>query len=63
MYPIIDWEIDEAGKYRVRTSIRGNTVMFKYTDFPTQEQVDADAAHYEAIAYAPEPDDGTPIEG
>ena len=58
MYPIVDEEIDEAGKYRVRVEIRGCTVMFKYDTSPTIEQVEADAARYEEMTYPPEPVDG-----
>ena len=66
MYPIVDEEIDEAGKYRVRVEIRGCTVMFKYDASPTIEQVEADAARYEAITYPPDPvevSDGAPDAG
>jgi hypothetical protein len=55
MYPIIDEEIDLAGKYRVRVEIRGSTVMFKYDFSPTVERVEEDAARYEAEVYPPDP--------
>jgi hypothetical protein len=56
MYPIVDEEIDLAGKYRVRVIIRDVTVMFKYDFSPTVERVEQDAAKYEADVYPPEPD-------
>lgn len=45
-YPMIDWEIDVAGKYRVRLDIDGSTVMFKYNEMPSEEQLQQDAAAY-----------------
>jgi hypothetical protein len=49
MYKIIDWEQDVADKWRIRVNIAGNTVMFKYEDWPDDETVQADAARYDAI--------------
>lgn len=46
IYPVIDWEIDEAGKYRFRVDIDGSTVMFKYDSLPDDQQVQDDAARY-----------------
>lgn len=45
-YPLVDWEVDIAGKYRFRIDIDGQTVMFKYEEYPTDEQLQADAAMY-----------------
>lgn len=45
-YTIVDWEIDEAGKYRFRIDINGATVMFKYDTMPDDAQVQADAKDY-----------------
>lgn len=55
MYTIVDEEIDEAGKYRVRVDIRGCTVMFKFEERPTPVQLTEEAERYEAAAYPPEP--------
>lgn len=46
-YTIVDWEIDEAGKRRIRVDINGATVMFKYDTMPDDAQVQADAKRYE----------------
>ena len=55
MYTIVDEEIDEAGKCRIRISIRGCTAMFKYDERPTLDQLAKDAARYEELSYPPEP--------
>lgn len=49
MYEVIDSEIDEAGKTRVRVAIDGQTVMFKFQSDPTQDEVQAEAARYDAL--------------
>ena len=49
MYKIIDWEQDVADKWRIRVNIAGNTVMFKYEDWPDDGVVQADAARYDAM--------------
>lgn len=49
MYQVIDQEQDEADKTRVRVIINGETVMFKFQDEPTPEQVQAEAARYDAM--------------
>jgi len=48
-YPIIDWEQDVAGKWRIRVAIDGATVMFKFEDWPDDEVVQAEAARYVAV--------------
>ena len=49
MYQIVDWEQDEAGKWRYRVNINGETVMFKW-DAPVDDVVvQAEAAHYVAM--------------
>ena len=49
MYEIIDREQDDAGKWRVRMSIGGQTVAFKFQDDPTDEEIQAEAARYDAM--------------
>lgn len=49
MYEVIDTEVDEAGKTRVRVAITGQTVMFKFQETPTDEEVQAEAARYDAM--------------
>lgn len=49
MYEIIDREQDDAGKWRVRVSINGQTVAFKFQSDPTDEEVRAQAARYDAM--------------
>ena len=48
-YEVTDWEQDEAGKYRYRVVIADSSVMFKFQEFPTDEQVQEVAARYDAI--------------
>ena len=48
-YSVIDTEIDEAGKFRVRVDINGQTVMLKFQEAPTDEEVQAEAARYDAL--------------
>jgi hypothetical protein len=48
MYEIIDREEDTANKYRVRVAINGQTVAFKFQTDPTDEEVQAQAARYDA---------------
>lgn len=64
-YPIIDIEVDDAGKVRVRVDIDTVTVMFKYDEMPTDEQVQADAAKYQVNAslIAPPGYEPPPLEG
>ena len=49
MYQIIDWEQDEAGKWRYRVNINGETVMFKWDDPVDDVVVQAEAARYAAM--------------
>ena len=49
MYQIIDWERDEAGKWRCRVSIDGETVMFKWDEPVDDDTVQAEAARYALI--------------
>lgn len=49
MYQIIDWEEDVAGKWRIRVDIDGQTVMFKFDEWPDDEVVQAEAARYAAM--------------
>ena len=49
MYQVIDWEQDVAGKWRVRVEIAGQTVMFKFDEWPDDEVVQAEAARYDAL--------------
>lgn len=48
-YEIVDTEQDEAGKTRVRVVINGETVMFKFQQEPTEDEVQAEAARYDAM--------------
>lgn len=49
MYEIIDREEDTAGKWRIRVFINGQTVAFKFQSDPTDEEVQAQAARYDAM--------------
>lgn len=49
MYEVVDWEQDVAGKYRFRVLIGASCVMFKFQTFPTDEEVQAEAARYDAV--------------
>lgn len=49
MYEIIDREEDTAGKWRVRVAINGQTVAFKFQDDPTDEEIQAEAARFDAM--------------
>lgn len=49
MYNIIDREQDVAGRHRIRVEIAGATVMFKFDKKPTNAQVQAEAARYDAM--------------
>lgn len=49
MYNIIDREQDVAGRHRIRVEIAGSTVMFKFDKKPTNAQVQAEAAKYDAM--------------
>jgi hypothetical protein len=49
MYEIIDVEQDVADKYRVRVAISGQTVTFKFQDVVSDEEVQAEAARYNAM--------------
>lgn len=68
MYKVIDWEEDVAGKWRIRVEIAGQTVMFKFDEWPDDEVVQAEAARYDAMmqemaaqaALAQEQADGAP---
>ena len=61
MYEVVDREIDGAGKTRVRVAINGETVMFKFQSDPTDEEVQAEAARYDAMMQ--EQADGAPDSG
>ena len=61
MYEIIDREEDVAGKWRIRVNVNGQTVTFKFQGDPTDEEVQAEAARYDAMMQeqsdaAPNPD-------
>lgn len=61
MYEIINREQDVAGKWRIRVDINGESVMFKFQSDPTDEEVQAEAARYDAMMQeqsdaAPNPD-------
>ena len=68
MYQVIDWEQDVAEKWRIRVDIAGQTVMFKFDEWPDDEVVQAEAARYDAAmqeiaaqaALAQEQADGAP---
>lgn len=49
MYQVIDWEQDEAGKWRVRVEVAGRTVTLKFNEWPDDEVVQAEAARYDAL--------------
>lgn len=49
MYQIIDWGQDEAGKWRYRVSINGQTIMFKFDTLVDDDAVQAEAARYVAM--------------
>ena len=49
MYEIIDREQDDAGKWRIRVAVNGQTVSFKFQSDPTYEEVQAEAARYDAM--------------
>ena len=49
MYEIIDREKDVAGKWRIRVTINVQTVAFKFQGDPTDEEVQAEAARYDAM--------------
>ena len=49
MYQVIDWEQDVAEKWRIRVDIAGQTVMFKFDEWPDDEAVQAEAARYDAM--------------
>lgn len=49
MYEIINREQDVAGKWRIRVTINGESVMFKFQTDPTDEEVQAQAARYDAM--------------
>ena len=49
MYKVIDWEEDVAGKWRIRVDIAGQTVMFKFDEWPDDEAVQSEAARYDAM--------------
>jgi hypothetical protein len=49
MYEIINREQDVAGKWRIRVAINDKSVMFKFQTDPTDEEVQAEAARYDAM--------------
>jgi len=48
-FSVIDWFRDDAGKWRIRVNIDGQTVMFKFEEWPDDEVVQAEAARYAAM--------------
>ena len=52
MYQIVDWEKDIAGNWRIRVAINGETVMFKFDEWPEDETLQAEAARYDAMMQA-----------
>lgn len=57
MYPVIDWEQDAAGFWRIRVAVHGETVTFKFDVWPDDVDVQDAAARYAAMtqeqAHAP----------
>ena len=57
MYPVIDWEQDAAGFWRIRVAVKGETVTFKFDAWPDDVDVQDAAARYAAMtqeqAHAP----------
>jgi hypothetical protein len=49
MYQVVDWQQDVAGKFRYRVVIGGESVMFKFHTFPSDEAVQAEATRYDAM--------------
>ena len=49
MYEVIDQEIDEAGKFRVRVSIKEQVVMFKFQSEPISDEIQAEAEKYSLL--------------
>lgn len=49
MYEVIFKELDMAGKTRVRVAINGESITFKFQSDPTDEEIQAEAARYDAI--------------
>jgi hypothetical protein len=49
MYEVIDREEDIAGKQRVRVIINGETVAFKFQDVVSDEEIQEEAARYDAM--------------
>lgn len=49
VYQIIDREQDDAGKWRYRVAIGGETVMFKWDEPVDDVTVQAEAARYTAM--------------
>ena len=49
MYQIVDVNNDEAGKWRYRVAINGETVMFKWDEPKDDATVQAEAARYVAM--------------
>ena len=47
-YEITGWERDVAGKFRYYVIVQGAPVSFKFHEFPTDEEVQAEAARYDA---------------
>ena len=54
MYTLIDKEVDEAGRVRVRVSVQGETLMFKFYEEPTVEEVQVEVERYLAMLRGPE---------
>lgn len=52
MYQVVDWEQDEADRWRIRVAIEGQTAMFKFLEWPDDEAVQAEAARYHAAMIA-----------
>ena len=49
MYDVVDWEEDAAGKFRYRVIVSGRTVMFKFQEQPSFQDVQDIAASYDAM--------------
>lgn len=54
MYTLIDKEVDEAGRVRVRVSVESETLMFKFYEEPTAEEVQIEVDRYLEMLRGPE---------
>lgn len=65
MYEVIDWEEDVAGKFRFRVVVGGMTIVFKFHTMPSDEELQAEVARWDAefqasLAPVEEQADGAP---